>query len=91
MGPWTLKVRNRNPKARAEDLRDVLKDRDFADAILGSHGQAQGVWYHHGLLDPKIPYLDPIRGRLRYPKGLIAHGRKAFWVGVGGLRLKFEC
>ena len=31
------------------------------------------VWYHHGLLDPKIPYSDPIKGRFRYPKGLIAH------------------
>ena len=28
---------------------------------------------HYGLLDPKIPYKDPIKGRLRYPSGLIAH------------------
>ena len=24
-------------------------------------------YYHHGLLDPRIPHLDPIKGRLRYP------------------------
>ena len=29
--------------------------------------------YHHGLLDLKIPYYDPMKGRSRYPKGLIAH------------------
>ena len=23
--------------------------------------------YHHGLLDPKLDYKDPIKGRLRYP------------------------
>ena len=31
------------------------------------------IWdFHHGLLDLKIPYYDPIKGRLRSPKGLIA-------------------
>ena len=45
---------------------------------------------HHGLLDPKFPYQNPTKGRLRYPKGQIAHsGSKAWVLGFGAWEFGF--